>query len=134
MLRLTKTAHSGVYVAADMTALPIRNTRGCAVDRIGGIWACACLLHLDRDSFARTLAALAVLLRPQGCLSFSLKAGDGEGWDTHHGEEFPRWFTYWDEAGVAAALDAARLEIISCSSDAGRTTRWLRFLARATSL
>ena len=66
-----------------------------------GVWASACLLHVDRADLPTVLRRLAAATRPGGVLALSLKEGDGEGWSTHGSVAAPRHFVYWREAAAA---------------------------------
>ncbi|UUZ58767.1 class I SAM-dependent methyltransferase [Nocardioides sp. B-3] len=59
------------------------------------VWANASLLHVARADLPVVLARLAAVVRPDGLLRISVKAGDGEGWSTHGSIGNPRHFTYW---------------------------------------
>lgn len=60
-----------------------------------GVWANACLLHVDRSDLPAVLRRLAAATRPGGVLRLSVKEGDGEEWSTHGHVAGPRRFTYW---------------------------------------
>jgi SAM-dependent methyltransferase len=51
-----------------------------------GIWACASLLHVRRDSINRVLDGLCDALKPEGAMFMSFKLRDGE-WE-HDGRSF----------------------------------------------
>lgn len=81
------------------------------VDDLGtgydGVWAQACLLHVDRGDLSVVLTRLAGATRDRGVLYLSLKEGDGEAWSTHGAIEAPRRFTYWREPALREVLEAS---------------------------
>jgi SAM-dependent methyltransferase len=81
------------------------------VDDLGsdrdGVWAQACLLHVDRDDLPVVLGRLAAATRADGVLYLSLKEGDGEGWSTHGAVGQPRRFVYWRAPALLAVLESA---------------------------
>ena len=93
--RMLIAAHAeitGRRVQADMSQLPFQP------DCLAGVWACASLLHLDRDQLIPALSDIRQVLVSRGALFVSLKYGSGEAWETsRYGPEAPRWFTYWSE-------------------------------------
>jgi SAM-dependent methyltransferase len=99
---------------------------------LDGAFAGAVLLHLDRDAFAAALARIRDALRPGGVLACTLKEGDGE--ETHSRKlGLPRTFTYWREVPLRAALETARLEVLSIEHRRGEADDWLMVLARRPS-
>ena len=98
-------------------------------DALGGpydlVWANAVLLHLSPEQLATALAAIAAAAPRLAC---TVKEGDGAGWsDAKLGR--PRWFTYWREPDLRAALDAAGWRVEWLAHVAGRTEPWLYVLA-----
>ena len=124
-LRLAGRHNPGMYVCADMRALPLRG-------RFAGVWACASLLHLEREEMYGVLQSLAGRLIPEGVLYLSLKEGDGGGWDFTYGRDHPRWFTYWSGDGLDTALLQAGFEIRERDASIGSKTTWLRRMAVLT--
>jgi SAM-dependent methyltransferase len=72
-----------------------------------GVWASACLLHVARPDLPTVLSRLAAATRPGGLFHLSLKEGDGESWSTHGNVAAPRFFTFWREEPLRAALAGA---------------------------
>ncbi|GAA4714637.1 class I SAM-dependent methyltransferase [Nocardioides conyzicola] len=72
-----------------------------------GVWASACLLHVDRSDLPTVLARLAAATRPGGALALALKEGDGDAWSTHGHVGAPRRFVYWREDALREVLEAA---------------------------
>jgi SAM-dependent methyltransferase len=100
---------------------------GAAYD---AVWASACLLHVGRSDLPRVLRRLAEATRPGGSLHASLKEGDGEAWSTHGNVAEPRFFVFWREAPLRAALQEAGWRVDEVSHHDGlRGDRWLNVLA-----
>jgi hypothetical protein len=95
------------------------------------VWAGASLLHVDRDDLTTVLTRLGEATRPGGLLYASLKEGDGESWSVHGNVAAPRFFTYWREEPLRAAVTAARwsVELIGHGDGLHRGERWLEVLA-----
>ena len=95
------------------------------------VLANAVLLHLSRSDAARALASCLEATRPGGLLALTLKKGRGERWsDAKLGE--PRWFVYWDEAGLRTLLDDAGWQVIDIHEVEGRVPEepWLFVLCQ----
>jgi SAM-dependent methyltransferase len=69
-----------------------------------GVWANACLLHVDRGDLPTVLRRLAEATRPGGLLRFTVKEGDGERWSTHGHVAGPRRFTFWRAEPLASVV------------------------------
>ena len=94
------------------------------------VWANACLLHVARPDLPVVLSRLAAATRPGGLFQLSLKEGDGARWSTHGHVEGPRYFTYWREEPLRAALDAAGWSVLTLEHEDGqRDESWLEVLA-----
>jgi SAM-dependent methyltransferase len=125
MLTVAASQFPGPRVQADLRHLPVRD------GSLSGVWACACLLHLDRVEVAPALAGIARALVPGGGLFVSVKDGEGERCDTSaYGSDVPRWFTYWSGEGIDAALRGAGFEIVDSVTRAGPNDVWHVRLAR----
>ena len=126
--RMLSAAHQeipGPRVQADMRQLTFRPN--C----IAGVWACASLLHLDRDELVPALAGIRNVLVSSGVLFVSLKYGSGGTWDTSKfGPEAPRWFTYWSDDDLDASLASAGFEILESATQDGLRDRWIARIAR----
>lgn len=96
-----------------------------------GVWANACLHHVDRSRLTAVLGRLAAATRPGGVLRLSVKEGDGESWSTHGTVSGARLFTFWREAPLRAALDRAGWEVGEVTHEHGATRDepWLDVVA-----
>lgn len=91
-----------------------------------GIFANAVLLHLTREEF---LSVLRRARRSSRVFAFTLKEGDGSGWSTAK-LELPRYFTYWREPAIRAALNSAGWSVSSIEQVGdSKTQSWLFVLA-----
>jgi SAM-dependent methyltransferase len=127
MLTVAASQFPGPRLQADLRHLPLRDSS------LSGVWASACLLHLDRVEVAPALAGIARALVYGGVLFISVKDGDGGRWDTSdYGRDVPRWFTYWSGEGIDAALRASGFEIVESVSQAGPKDVWHVRIARCS--
>jgi hypothetical protein len=96
-----------------------------------GVWANACLHHVDRSRLAVVLDRLAAATRPGGLLRLTVKEGDGESWSTHGTVSGARLFTYWREAPLCAVLDRSGWEVDDVAHERGATRDepWLDVVA-----
>jgi SAM-dependent methyltransferase len=123
MLRAGVAEYPGPRVQADARRLPF------ATAAVDGVWANASLLHLRADDARGALREARRVLRPDGILYVSVKAGDGAGTESaRYGR--PRFFQYWSAERLDAALDAVGFAQIAGGSDAGPRDVWLTRLAR----
>lgn len=108
---------------------PLRDDLGPAAS-YDGVWASACLLHVDRADLPTVLRRLAVVTRDGGLLHASVKEGDGERWSTHGSVQAPRRFVYWREDPWRDALDDAGWRTDTLVRRRGRDDEpWLEVLA-----
>jgi SAM-dependent methyltransferase len=115
----------GPRVQADMRQLTFRP------DSIAGVWACASLLHLDREELVPALSGIRNVLVSGGVLFVSLKWGTGETWETaKFGTEAPRWFTYWSDEDLDASLESAGFEIVESATEERLQNKWIARIAR----
>ena len=116
----------GPRAQVDMRELPVRAG-------IDGLWVSASMLHVERGEVPGTLAGFQRALSPGGLLFVLLKGGEGEGWDERrYGVEAPRWFTYWGEDEIDAALVAAGFDVEARLGDHLEGQHWIARIARAT--
>ena len=78
-----------------------------------GVWANACLLHVDRGDLPVVLRRLADATRAGGHLRLSLKEGDGARWSTHGHVAGPRRFTFWRAGPLAEVVGASGWQVDS---------------------
>ena len=127
-LRMLMAAHEetpGQRAQADIRQLPFQP------DCLAGVWACASLLHLDRDQLVPAVSDIRNVLVSSGAFFVSLKYGSGEGWETsRYGPDAPRWFTYWSEDDLDSALQSAGFDILESATQAGLDHRWIARIAR----
>ncbi len=98
-----------------------------------GVWASACLLHVERADLPTVLERLAAVTRVGGLLHVSLKEGDGEAWSRHGSIGAPRRFVYWREDPLTAVLAGAGWQVDTLAHDVGRTGEpWLSVIASRT--
>ncbi len=71
-----------------------------------GIYASFSLLHAPRKEFPQHLAAIHRALKPEGIFFLGLKLGTGE-----HRDELDRYYTYFSQTEIEAALDEAGFTI-----------------------
>ena len=123
MLRAGKREFGAVRIHGDARRLPL------ATASVGGVWAKASLLHLQRDDAGRALDEVRRILQPAGILFLAVKAGSGEAIETaRYG--LPRFFRYWSDAELDAALEAHAFHVLTRTTDAGDRDLWLTRLAR----
>jgi SAM-dependent methyltransferase len=126
MLQVARERFPGPRVQADMRQLPLRSRT------VAGVWACASLLHLERQDLLPALAGVRDALCDSGVLFVSFKQGHGEGWErSRYGVDAPRWFTYWSEEDLDGALRAAGFELCESATRQGFHEPWIIRLARA---
>lgn len=113
------------FAQADMRHLPF-------VGQIDGIWACASLLHLERQEVLPTLREFHRVLKPGGVVYLSVKLGSGEKWvPTAYGQPLPRFFTFWRPETLDPLLEAAAFHIIDGWQEPGQRDTWLvRYLRK----
>jgi SAM-dependent methyltransferase len=95
-----------------------------------GVWANACLLHVDRADLPVVLGRLAGATRPGRVLALSVKEGDGDIWSVHGTIPSPRRFVLWREPALVAALTAAGWAVVEVRHRPGlRGESWLMIRA-----
>ena len=116
----------GPRAQVDMRELPVRAG-------IDALWVSASLLHVEREDAPRTLEGFYRVLAPSGWLFILVKGGEGAGWDDKpYGVDAPRWFTYWGEAEIDAALASAGFSVEQRLDDRHYGQHWIARIARAT--
>jgi len=95
-----------------------------------GVWANACLLHVDRADLPTVLARLAAATRAGGVLALSVKEGDGEVWSTHGTVSSPRRFVLWREPDLVRVVQRSGWEVDDVRhADGLRDESWLMIRA-----
>jgi ubiquinone/menaquinone biosynthesis C-methylase UbiE len=123
MLRAGVGEWPGTRVQGDARRLPF------ATGGVDGVWANASLLHLTRVDAMGALAEVRRILRRGGVLFMTMKAGSGAATDrAPYG--LPRFFQYWSDAELDAALDTHAFDVLTCTTDILPRGRWLCRLAR----
>ena len=118
MLRAGLGDFPATRVQADLLALPLATTS------VAGVWANACLLHLDEAETALALCEIHRVLQPGGALHVSLKRGRGARWESERYGE-PRFFQFWSGDALDAALEAAGFGIRARALERRPRTDWL---------
>ena len=98
-----------------------------------GVWACACLIHVERQDFGAVLGRLAGATKVGGPLHLSVREGDGEEVSTHGDASAPRRYaeTYWREPSLRAELTSAGWAVNEIRRCVGRPhDHWLSVRAR----
>ena len=95
------------------------------------VLANAVLLHFTRDEAIAVIGKVHNALSPGGTFAFTLKQGEGEEWS----EEklgAPRFFTYWTDEQIRAALTSTGFDDISVWGDrvGARDVKWLQIIAK----
>jgi ubiquinone/menaquinone biosynthesis C-methylase UbiE len=122
MLRAGRREFPGLRVQADARRLPFPTAS------LSGVWANASLLHLSRDDVRLALTEIRRVLRSPGLFYMSVKQGEGaETESIRYG--LPRFFQYWTETELDAALDAAGFAIDARQVYDGPRAAWLVRLA-----
>jgi len=134
-LTVDRTDGATAFVEAQRAAGHEARVLDLRADDFGGpydaVFANAVLLHVPRADLVGVLATARRACRPGGVLVASVKKGEGEAW-THVKLDDPRHFTYWDEAGLEAALTAAGWapEQVAESTLPASAERWITAIAR----
>ena len=121
-----------VKKATELTAIPVRHQSFYDIaecEAYDGIWACASLLHCDRERLVEVLQKLANALKPNGVLYMSFKYGDSVR------EKDGRYFTDLNEqqAGeLLAQLDSVALlqQWVTVDQRPDRVEQWLNLLVK----
>ena len=126
MMRVGRTEHNiqQPFAQVDMRRLPF-------VGQIDGIWACASLLHLERNDMLPTLREFHRVLKPDGIAYLSVKLGHGEKWtSTSYNRPLSRFFTFWQPETLDPLLETAAFQIVDGWIEQGQRDTWLVRYAR----
>lgn len=116
-------------LASKLIGQPVQNINFINIKDIeiyDGIWACASLLHLDKNSFFKMLTKLYKALKSDGIMYISLKIGkDFSAYENN------RFFTYYKEETLYQLLKKANFNIMDkyISSDGmDRNIQWINII------
>ena len=124
-----------VKKASRLTGIPIKLKSFYEVDdyeAYDGIWACASLLHCERNHLKEVIGKLVSALKPNGVLYMSFKYGNGDR------EKDGRQFTDLDEVQAKALLEQFDnvqqiQQWITVDKRPDRQEKWLNLLLRKLS-
>ena len=124
-----------VKKATRLTGIPIKLKSFYEVDdyeAYDGIWACASLLHCERNHLKEVIGKLVSALKPNGVLYMSFKYGNGDR------EKDGRKFTDLDEVQAQALLEQFDnvqqiQQWITVDKRPDRQEKWLNLLLRKLS-
>ncbi len=98
------------------------------LDNFDGVFANASLLHAPQEIFVNALKNIAMMLKQNGVLAFSLKTGEGEE-ITSEKMDAPRYFRYHSESEIRETMTSLSFEIISLLH--AEQGKWLHVIARS---
>ena len=119
-------------IAAEHAGIPVRCMLFEELDydrQFDGIWACASLLHVEKEKLPELLAKIRDALKPGGVLYCSFKYGD------FCGERNGRYFTNLDENGLEeliggiAGLSLLEIKITGDVREGRRDELWINAVA-----
>ena len=124
-----------VKKASRLTGIPIKLKSFYEIDdyeAYDGIWACASLLHCERNHLKEVIGKLVSALKPNGVLYMSFKYGNGDR------EKDGRQFTDLDEVQAKALLEQFDnvqqiQQWITVDKRPDRQEKWLNLLLRKLS-
>lgn len=124
-----------VKKASRLTGIPIKLKSFYEIDdyeAYDGIWACASLLHCERNHLKEVIGKLMSALKPNGVLYMSFKYGNGDR------EKDGRQFTDLDEVQAKALLEQFDnvqqiQQWITVDKRPDRQEKWLNLLLRKLS-
>lgn len=115
---------------ADLRRLPL------PVRSLGGIWACASLLHLPKAGLPVALTEFARVL-DSGHLYLVLKEGEGEGWQTEGRTGLHRYFARYQLSELVSLLEGSGFQVLERWLDPpgkGQRHRWISVIATVRAL
>ena len=124
-----------VKKASRLTGIPIKLKSFYEIDdyeAYDGIWACASLLHCERNHLKEAIGKLVSALKPNGVLYMSFKYGNGDR------EKDGRQFTDLDEVQAKALIEQFDnvqqiQQWITVDKRPDRQEKWLNLLLRKLS-
>jgi ubiquinone/menaquinone biosynthesis C-methylase UbiE len=115
---------------ADLRRLPL------PVRSLGGIGACASLLHLPKAGLPVALTEFARVL-DSGHLYLVLKEGEGEGWQTEGRTGLRRYFARYQLSELVSLLEGSGFQVLEHWLDPpgkGQRHRWISMIATVRAL
>lgn len=121
-----------VKKATELTGISVRHQSFYDIaerEAYDGIWACASLLHCERERLVEVLQKLVLALKSGGALYMSFKYGDSDR------EKDGRYFTDLNEkqaAGLLGQLDSIALlqQWVTLDQRPDRVEQWLNLLLK----
>jgi ADP-ribose pyrophosphatase YjhB (NUDIX family) len=111
-------------VQADMRHLPFRK------GSLDGLWVCASLLHIPKNTVNEALRELARVVYP-GHIAVAVKRGQGEGWvEAEDGRQY--FFAYYSADEIQLRMERCGFEVLACwenPDQRGRDPPWINVLA-----
>ena len=111
-------------VQADLRHLPLPHRS------LGGIWACASLLHLPKAGLPVALAECARVLH-HGHLYLAVQEGEGEGWQANRRHGPRRYFAYYHQGELESLLACSGFQVLERWIDPpgkGQRHRWINVI------
>lgn len=99
-----------------------------SVNTFDGIWACASLLHVDKETFLKILKNLFTSLKENGVIYLSLKLGAD--YSSYEGDRF---FTYYSEETLYNLLKEIKLSVLEdfrTNDVLNRDIQWINLILR----
>lgn len=126
MLAQARQITSAPLIQADMRRIPLHTAS------VDGVWMCASLLHLPRETAPAALRESQRILKPGGVIFVSVKAGDGDVIRERFGEQTgPRLFTLYQMPELHIMLKSVGFSLLAEHTNDGQgDDEWLNILAR----
>jgi ubiquinone/menaquinone biosynthesis C-methylase UbiE len=121
----SKNAPKAKFVQMDMRKLNFSESS------FDGIWVCASLLHIPKKDVKNTLLGFKKVLKSNGLVYLSVKAGKGE--KIIEKEEYQgliKFFAFYSENELEELIKSCGLKVIKITSDEKRNNIWLSIFAR----
>ena len=127
MLSRAKTIGVKHLVQMDMRAISFCD------HRFQGVWCCASLLHLPKQSVPGVLTEIHRVLVPRGALFLAVQHGTSEGYEAnpYHGNTLERFFARYDESEIQNILHTHSFGVMDSSVVDAGVKRWLQIHAIA---
>jgi ubiquinone/menaquinone biosynthesis C-methylase UbiE len=121
LLQEAQSRVSGVFVQADMRAVPFKTAQ------FDGVWMCASLLHIPRSQASDVLTKVNRVMGWGSLLYIAVKQGDGEGWQ---GTDRPRFFTYYQPDEITACIHNTGFSVESSWTEKTLGRDWVNIIAQ----